>query len=182
MSSKVRELAKLKHEEKGQLYDDLNYVVHLDGVVGVIKEFLSSHPCLQMLIDLGYLHDTKEDTDITDKEILSVTNHVVLDLVNLLTDKEGNNRTERHLNTYCLIRECEDAVLGKVSDRIFNIRRCLLNKSKKGKMYCIKEGQTFKSALYDPRHQYAQVLWKEYDRLISVYKNENSKVCCGIRN
>lgn len=172
MKKTVESLAEEKHE--GQKYDEnKNYFqVHIKGVVKVGERLYGNTPIWGLLKPLLFLHDSKEDTDITDEEILEVSNPVVLDLVNRLTDKDGKNREERHLNTYYLIQEKEIAVCGKLCDRIFNIRYSLKNKSSKGKMY-LKEAKSFKFALFKPSHEhpYAQKAWQEYDKLVKELKN-----------
>jgi (p)ppGpp synthase/HD superfamily hydrolase len=170
MKQTVESLAEEKHE--GQKYDkDKSYFqVHIKGVVLIGERLYGDTPIWGLLRPLLLLHDSKEDTDITDEEILKVSNPVVLDLVNRLTDKEGKNREERHLNTYYLIREKEIAVCGKICDRLFNMKYSLNNQSPKGKMY-LKEAKSFKFALYTPDHKYAQKAWQEYDKLVKELKD-----------
>ena len=80
-----------------------------------------------------------------------------------MTDKEGKNRRERHLNTYAYIRENEEAVLVKLCDRISNIEESLKNQKENKKSMYKKEYSSFKFALYDPRHSIAKKLWDVYD-------------------
>lgn len=165
--SKARVLAEKKHTN---LYDEKSYMIHLDGVVAVGRQYLSKIPHWKSLEDLLYLHDIKEDTDVTDEEILEVTNEMVLHWINLITDKEGRNRKERHLNTYPYIRRVEVVVLAKLCDRIFNIRYSLSKKNDKTKMY-LKEADTFKAFLYEPEHSYAKKMWNVYDEEIKKLKD-----------
>lgn len=176
MKNKIRELAIKKHKEANKLYDGMGYHVHLDKVHSVGQELFGNSIIWANLEDLLYLHDTKEDTEITDEEILSVTNPMVLQWVNLLTDKEGNNREERHLNTYCLLRESQEAVCGKLCDRIANIRYSIETKNiSKMSMY-LKEGKYFKFALYDKRHTLAKKGWDVYNKEIkNLIKNIKKK-------
>ena len=164
----LKEFVAKKH--KGQKYNNFDYMYHIMKVVGVGEELLSQHPSFSTIKELLYCHDLKEDTDVTDEELLEFVSPMVLDWINRLTDKPGKNRKERHLNTYYLIREVEIAVLGKLCDRIANMRACIEFSSDKGKMY-LKEADSFKMALFDPRHSYAKKLWKVYDEEISKLKN-----------
>ena len=158
------------NKHKGQKYHTFEYSYHIMKVVKVGEEFLINHPQFQSIKELLYCHDLKEDTDATDEEILKYTNPMVLDWINRLTDKPGKNRKERHLNTYYLIREKEESVLGKLCDRIANMRACVEFKTNQGNMY-IKEADSFKMALYDPRHSYATKLWEAYDLEVKNLKN-----------
>lgn len=168
---KVKEYAYRMHNDVNQLYGVHRYSYHLDGVANVLKSIIGAE-CHEELISAAYLHDILEDTKGTMNEILLLTNERVLDVVVRLTDKSGNSRKERHLNTYYLIRENEDAVIVKVADRIFNIRECILNNSNKAKMY-FKENDGFKFALYDPRMKKCESIWTEYDNLILNIKRTN---------
>ena len=81
-------------------------------------------------------------------------------VVNLLTDKDGRNRLERHLRTYHAIRRDPDAILIKLSDRRHNHERSI----KYGEKYAIMyrdEYLRFKFALYNPG-QFVE-LWRELD-------------------
>lgn len=151
----------VKEKHKDQKYGEKSYFYHLEGVAKVAEEFLSSYPRIIQLKKACYLHDILEDTDISKKELFNIVSSDIIDIIERVTDKDGKNRKERHLKTYYLTREKEEAVLVKLCDRIFNIRE-----GNKIKLYK-KEKDYFKFSLFDPRHSYAKSLWKEYDRLLS---------------
>lgn len=170
--NKIKEYAFRMHKDVNQKYGKHEYSYHLQGVVNVLKEFIE-HPN-DILIAGAYLHDILEDTQGTKEEILKISNLEVLDIIEKLTDKEGSNRKERHLNTYYLIRENENAVTIKLCDRIFNIRECLKTDIVKAKMY-LKEHDSFLFSLFDPREIQNKNLWIEYNKLIISIKDELNK-------
>lgn len=157
------EYIKIKH--KGQMYGDVDYYIHPVTVAQLAIKYLPNYPRLNQLMLLLLGHDLFEDTDATKEELLLIITPDIIDNIDLLTDGEGRNRKERHLNTYYRIRENEEAVLGKLLDRIGNISESKKGNEKKFNMYK-KEGLTFKFALYDPRHSYARILWEIYDDLL----------------
>jgi (p)ppGpp synthase/HD superfamily hydrolase len=113
------------------------------------------------IVQAAYLHDTIEDTGTTIDEIEAIFGWSVAWIVNLVTDKDGKNRMERHLRTYHMIRTDPDAVLVKLCDRRHNHARSLTyNEKKYTKMYA-DEYIYFKFALYKPG-QFVK-LWEELD-------------------
>ena len=112
------------------------------------------------VIAAAWLHDVCEDTFITSDEICDRFGDRVGDLVELVTDKSGRNRLERHLKTYHAIRRDPDAILIKLCDRRHNHARSI----KYGEKYAIMyrdEYLRFKFALYNPG-QFVE-LWRELD-------------------
>ncbi len=82
----------------GQFYGDLPYFHHLDEVAGVLLENGISD---DESIDLAYLHDTVEDTDIDFCDIRTFFENAQLaSMVWLLTDEVGTNREARKELSY----------------------------------------------------------------------------------
>ncbi len=83
-----------------QRYGDLPYEFHLEMVASIIRKYFDGHVHLESLIDVAYLHDTREDTDVTLEELVSTFGVTVAYAVDLLSDEDGKNRKERKLRTY----------------------------------------------------------------------------------
>jgi (p)ppGpp synthase/HD superfamily hydrolase len=143
---------------------------HLADVAGKALWHYDPHVNIlepEQVICAAWLHDIIEDTPTTLEEIEDMFGHQVGDVVNLLTDKEGRNRLERHLRTYHAIRTDPDATLIKLCDRRHNQDRSL----KHGEHWMVmyeREYNYFKFALWTP-HKFKK-LWEELD-----WQNEEMK-------
>jgi (p)ppGpp synthase/HD superfamily hydrolase len=125
---------------------------HLSSVVANVRKYYNPHVNILALEDVvaaAWCHDLVEDTDVTSDEISSLFGEGVGDLVELLTDKAGKNRLERHLRTYHMIRTDPDAVLIKLCDRLHNHARSIQYGERYATMYR-DEFLRFKFALYKP--------------------------------
>lgn len=163
MEQKAKEFAHKKHT--GQMYGTNIYDVHFLEVASLLKHYGAS----PYAVVAGILHDTMEDTDTTYEEIKELFCVEVADMVSLLTDKKGKNRTERHLNTYYLIRTCPEATLVKMCDRMANMKQSLRTKDKmKSRMY-IKEYMQFKFALYSKIESHEHI-WADLDAVFEELK------------
>lgn len=69
----------------------LPYIIHTDGVA----EYLLAMGAPEELIISGHLHDTLEDTDLTEAEILELFGPEVLELVKSVTEPKGRPWLER---------------------------------------------------------------------------------------
>jgi (p)ppGpp synthase/HD superfamily hydrolase len=112
------------------------------------------------VIAAAWLHDVCEDTFTASDEICGRFGDRVGDLVELVTDKSGRNRLEKHLKTYHAIRRDPDAILIKLCDRRHNHARSIKYGEKYAIMYA-REFLYFKFALYNPG-QFVE-LWRELD-------------------
>lgn len=136
---------------------------HLADVAWNARQHYDPHVNIlepEQIIAAAWLHDIIEDTPTTLEEIEDVFGHQVGDVVNLLTDKNGRNRLERHLRTYHAIRTDPDATLIKLCDRRHNQDRSL----KHGEHWMVmyeREYNYFKFALWTP-HKFKK-LWEELD-------------------
>lgn len=136
---------------------------HLQDVADNVRKHYD--PCVNIsnpedLIAAAFCHDLYEDTDTTPEEICKLFGDRVDEIVELVTDKDGKNRLERHLRTYHAIRRDPDAILVKLADRRHNHARSI----KYGEKYAIMyrdEYLRFKFALYNPGQFVA--LWNELD-------------------
>ena len=136
---------------------------HLQDVTDNVRKHYDPHVNIsepEEVIAAAWLHDCVEDTKTTNDEICDIFGDRVGDLVELVTDKSGRNRLERHLRTYHAIRRDPDATLIKLADRRHNHARSI----KYGEKYAIMyrdEYLRFKFALYNPGQFVA--LWNELD-------------------
>lgn len=119
------------------------------------------------IIAAAWLHDIVEDTPTTYDEIDEMFGSRIADTVELLTDKAGRNRLERHLRTYHAIRTDIDATLIKLCDRRHNQDRSLEYGERWMVMY-EREYNYFKFAFWTP-HKFKK-LWEELD-----WQNEEMK-------
>jgi len=148
----ARFYATTKHA--GQLYaGSLPYTHHLAAVEGQVRRWFPLYNddrryvyrTLEDVIAAAWLHDVREDCGVKDKEVRELFGHVVADLVEAVTNEDGENRRIRHALTYPKIRKDELAVFLKLCDRLANLEQggSLLD------MY-LKEHEDFRRALYVP--------------------------------
>lgn len=136
---------------------------HLADVAWNVRQHYDAHVNVlepEDLIAAAWLHDILEDTPTTLEEVEEKFGFAVANIVNLLTDKKGRNRLERHLRTYHAIRTDPDATLIKLCDRRHNQDRSLKHGEHWMAMY-LKEYNYFKFALWTP-HKFKK-LWDELD-------------------
>lgn len=129
-----------------------NALLHYDSNVNILSD--------TDVAAAAWLHDILEDTPTTLEEIEELYGDAIGHVVNLLTDKKGKNRLERHLRTYHAIRTDPDATLIKLCDRRHNQARSLKHGEHWMAMY-EKEYNYFKFALWTP-HKFKK-LWEELD-------------------
>jgi (p)ppGpp synthase/HD superfamily hydrolase len=114
----AREFAVEKHGNQKRKYDGAPYIVHLEGVAGILIENGHTEPGL---IAAALLHDTVEDTDATIQKITELFGENVAELVYWLTDAEEGNRKSRVLQSaWRLSRAPWEAKLIKLADIIDN--------------------------------------------------------------
>lgn len=120
----------------GQIWGTYFYIVHLNRVaaqfVELFPELLEEDP---RLLQVCYLHDILEDTDCKEELLRSRFDSDIVDMVLLLTDKEGANRRERHEKTYPDLALNYAASCVKICDRIVNVEMSRSCSIKIYKMY-----------------------------------------------
>lgn len=156
-----------------QKYGDKPYIVHLDEVAKVAKEF----GCDYEIIVAAYLHDIIEDTKIPYKVIKDLFGLRVAEMVYCVTDELGRNRKERKEKTYPKIKSNKDAIKLKLCDRIANIRNAIKNNRKEKINMYFKEHYGFSKILSNDIHGIELELWKELEEinkqlLTNYYKNK----------
>ena len=161
LSSAAQAFALERHGE--QDHGCLKIGAHLEDVALHAMRHYDPHVNIldpEYIISAAWLHDILEDTPTTLEEIEEMFGEAVGHVVNLLTDKKGKNRLERHLRTYHAIRTNPDATLIKLCDRRHNQARSLEHGEHWMAMY-LKEFVYFKFALWTP-HRFKK-LWEELD-------------------
>lgn len=136
---------------------------HLTDVANNARKHYDPHVNIceaEDIVSAAWLHDVVEDTQTTVPEIEESFGSSVANLVNLLTDKSGRNRLERHLRTYHAIRTDPDATLIKLCDRRHNQERSI-NHGEHWLVMYLNEYNYFKFALWTP-HKFKK-LWDELD-------------------
>jgi (p)ppGpp synthase/HD superfamily hydrolase len=172
---KARTFAARKHA--GQKYGEHDYLVHLDEVVAVLREFGYDDP---ESLTAGWLHDVMEDQGESYFELEKQFGAEVAQMVLFVTDAEGPNRKERKAKTMRRIGYQVDAhargagkvrpwlpkaVRVKLADRIANVRACVRDgKSRKLRMYR-KEHPAFHEALFV--EGWADRMWDELNGLFA---------------
>lgn len=147
---------------------------HLSDVVDNVRKHYDPRVNIlepEQVIAAAWLHDIIEDTPTNPNEIEHHFGEPVEALVNLLTDKSGRNRLERHLRTYHAIRRDPDATLIKLCDRRHNQARSIKHGERWMAMY-EKEFNYFKFALWTPNKFVA--LWEELDNQYDEMKRNLS--------
>lgn len=118
--------------------------------------------CLQTYTHLhlsGILHDIVEDTGVKISEVRKLFGSQVSEIVDLVTDCDGDNRKERHEKTYPLIATNHDAIIVKLADRITNIEYSIATNNLKQFRKYQKEYKFFRSCLYLEEHTEAKSMW-----------------------
>ena len=163
------------------LYDNFESVkTHLTSVTDKLDEICKDYFSFydkdnNPVIAAGWLHDIVEDTNVTLQMIENDFGKPISNLVNYVTDREGKNRKERHINTYYITRRSELATLIKLCDRWHNHQRSIDNNYSKLSMY-FKEYDYFKFALYDASVDLHKKLWADLDNQYKImYSMKNNK-------
>lgn len=144
MIEEARRFAYQAHE--GQRYGENPYTYHLEQVVLVLKRFNVTDPDI---LAAGWLHDSLEDTPTTKQDLVDKFGTRIADLVDAVTDGEGETRELRKARPYQLIPTVEGAAQLKLADRIANLEASLREGHDRLLKRYAKEHAKFTKALYD---------------------------------
>ena len=113
----VIQFATAKHSGQTRKFDGKPYFTHPSRVAEIVKTVTKD----KNSITAAYLHDTLEDTDATEKEIVELFGKKVLSLVKELTSVmiKGDNKAE--FLTKKMNGMSKDALLIKLADRLDNV-------------------------------------------------------------
>ena len=115
---RARAFAKHKHRDQLRKYSKQPYVVHLDGVVRVLRAHGVEDP---QVLAAAYLHDTVEDTDTTIEEVYNAFGEEIAELIYWLTDAEkGGRKIRKIMSAWRLGGAPWDAKVIKLADFIDN--------------------------------------------------------------
>lgn len=149
----------------GQMYGKLPYVSHLLNASMVATRFGVSvtDPKDGIHIHCGIiLHDSMEDAGMKFRNIKAEFGERVAEMVYCLTDEIGRNRKERHDKTYPKIRSNEDALIGKLCDRITNAEFSAKERSRQMDMYRTEHPE-FKAALFNGKNA---EMWAHLEKVL----------------
>lgn len=137
-----------------QKYGNKNYSIHLGDVVAVLSRFDIND---EAIIASAWLHDVLEDTPISKYILEKEFGKEISDIVELVTDKNGNNRRERQSRTYPFIKLNYKALIVKLADRIANTENSKKVGGKYWSMYK-NEYSFFKESLQNKNEQNKDVI------------------------
>ena len=123
------EFAKEKHKGQKRIGGD-EYITHPVEVADIVK---------QQGLDENYqitalFHDLLEDTDATEEEILKYGNQLILDAVNLLTKRKGDNMAE-YINA---IKQNPIAFAVKAAYRLHNLQCAIVTDEEFKRKYILE--------------------------------------------
>ena len=119
--AKAISFAQQKHANQKRKSSGLPYITHLAGVATLITVFKKSKN-LEALVCAGYLHDTLEDTDTTEEELLKEFGPLICSLVVELTNKSDITReTKLSYLKRKMLDMSNYALTIKLCDRLHNL-------------------------------------------------------------
>lgn len=165
MIEEARRFAYQAHE--GQRYGENPYTYHLEQVVLVLKRFDITDPDI---IAAGWLHDSLEDTPTTKQDLVDRFGTRIADLVDAVTDGEGETRELRKARPYRLIPTVKGAAQLKLADRIANLEASLREGHDRLLKRYAKEHAKFVKALYDGENL---DMWQRLQEIFIVGRCDN---------
>lgn len=118
---------------------------------------------------LAYLHDTIEDTHISNGDIANDFGIYIATCAGMLTDEPGLNRQERKLRSHAKLSRIkgifELALIVKAADRLANVRACIDQSNRRLFTMYQDEHPAFRTAAF--RVGLCPEIWKELDALLS---------------
>lgn len=163
LSSRVQQARAYAIQAHGaQMYGDKPYVFHLDQVSALLKDYGDDAQVV------GYLHDTVEDTAVSEVDVAQVFGQFIADCVGLVSDLPGPNRKSRKAKTYARLAkvsgEKQLALVVKAADRLANVRMCIQENNHKLLNVYRQEQPVFFRAAYRPG--LCEDFWRELQQLL----------------
>ncbi len=149
-----------------QTYGGLPYKKHLEDVSAVLTRFgyTEDNPIGYLLQPASFLHDCLEDCGKTYEELVSIFGKQISDIVECVSDEEGDTRKERKSKTYTKTASNPNAIILKLADRIANVENSLSITKKKFLDMYKREHADFKQYLYYPG--LSDRMWFHLDELL----------------
>jgi len=122
--------------------------------------------CLETYIDLhvaALLHDVVEDEKAKLSLVRKTFGKEISIIVDLVTDKDGDTRKERHEKTYPLIATNPSAIIVKLADRITNVEYSIATNNLKQFRKYQKEYMFFRNTLFNPEQTETIEMWNTLD-------------------
>jgi (p)ppGpp synthase/HD superfamily hydrolase len=145
-----------------QMYGERPYVFHLDQVASLLEMHGEDAQVI------GYLHDTVEDTTVTEEDVARLFGQFIADCVGLVSDAPGPDRKTRKAKTYSRLAkvrgEKELALVVKAADRLANVRMCIKENNHKLLNVYRREQPIFFRAAYRPG--LCDEFWRELQQLL----------------
>jgi (p)ppGpp synthase/HD superfamily hydrolase len=161
MKQKSTGLGRVSHHGD-QKYGEDPYSVHLDAVANIAKPFG------ELAEAVAYLHDVVEDTDVTVEQVSAEFGELVASCVAILSDEPGHDRKDRKAKTYkkmaAVSGEQKLALIVKASDRLANVRACVLDNHERLLAVYKSEHAAFKQSVN--RVNLCESLWDELNTII----------------
>lgn len=163
LTSRVQQARNYAIQAHGQqMYGERPYVFHLDQVVSLLQDRGEDAQIV------GYLHDTVEDTAVTEEDVAKVFGQFIADCVGLVSDVPGPDRKSRKSKTYARLAkvrgEKELALVVKAADRLANVRMCIKENNRKLLDVYRQEQPVFFRAAYRPG--LCEEFWRELQQLL----------------
>lgn len=178
---KAKKLAEKLHSK--QLYGKLPYTAHLSEVAFSLSRFGFYDYSFPKLHVAAWLHDSMEDTGITEDELEDNFGIEVCDIVSRVTCSPGKNRKIRFSNTYPRTRGNFYSIILKLADRIANMENCLREKNSPMLSMYSREYPEFRHNLND-LYQPNDPELKDDARMLSMWAyldalfNETESILC----
>lgn len=154
-----------KHDEpsKSQRYGAAPYSKHLQDAVNVMYqyEYYLKDRDKNDVEKAVFGHDLIEDTDVSVKDIIKISNERVAKIIFNVSNERGYDRKTKNFKTYPKIWDDDLSVFVKLCDRIANTRNSKREREDLFSMYK-KEYSIFKYAL---KSNLFPDMWKELDNL-----------------
>jgi guanosine-3',5'-bis(diphosphate) 3'-pyrophosphohydrolase len=164
---------------KDQMHGSVPISVHLEAVSSKAMEEVSKYfdpvyenEVIEHIVAAAWLHDTLEDTSVSLNDLVKEVGPATAKIVYNVTDGNGKNRLERHLNTYYRTRQWSPSVFVKMCDRWHNQKRSTENAERFMEMYH-REYMYFKFALYEPGmfDDFWHQLDEQYSKMDAIIKS-----------
>lgn len=147
--------AQVAHKNQKRKYTNEPYVTHCISVANLVSEYDSSEHVVQAAL----LHDTVEDTDVTNDRIKLIFGERVAELVKELTDvskpSDGNRKVRKEIDRQHLAKSSSEAATIKLADLIDNTNSIVEHDKEFAKVYLAEKEELLKVLTHGNEDLYA---------------------------